>query len=340
MTTKTPFIESYLEQFGDDKEIKEILQNEKCKVISCSKIEDKKNMSDYNYMAILGLEQLKHLIRHDKQLFKNSEKIYFMDEYDSSCDAMINRLHKYLKGIKIILNKDHIKTISLPNYLKNISIETKFEFDYESKKYKFTKYFDYLPSSTKVIEHQLDDKSNKINNFPNKTLILNVLMPELLLKTTKVPMNIILITSMIHTLDDEDIKIKKIFKIKTQKTLIKIHELEKHNKNNINFKKIYFSIIKTSENIELVKNKFKYDLIKEDNVGFGDIEYYNEIIKKNECNIKYIWNMISSFFVVYNEKHDMCKEKSLIKSCKLINGTINKFDDFYYKAHDVMINNC
>lgn len=33
MITKTPFIESYLEQFGDDKEIKKLIETEKCKIV-------------------------------------------------------------------------------------------------------------------------------------------------------------------------------------------------------------------------------------------------------------------------------------------------------------------
>lgn len=183
MTTKIPFIESYLFEYqNNDDEIKNILNenilNEnKCKIINYDEINSCTKFEEYDFIIIVGKNTLKKLINNKLELYtKYKNKLFFIGDYSEYCqkqDKLGNILTKIKCGLNISIYLKYKKNILLTNLMQNICIN-------DIKKYSSDTYIynanacRYLPSSIKQINIKFKEYEDDIilKNIPNKVKLI------------------------------------------------------------------------------------------------------------------------------------------------------------------------
>jgi hypothetical protein len=312
MTSKTPFLESYLEQFGDEPivndDINKMIKDNECRVIPYISIKDMKDidLSKYDYVVLFD-NQLYDLSINNKNLYcellKKGKLLYF-GKYNPIFDEIF--YNNIIQGLEIIITNKMCLTMS--NITKYVSVK-KHHGKYEKN---ISKYLNYFTSSIKVI----DVFSQTIiffecNNLPNKTQILNInygLKPK---NKIKLPKNIILITDQFD--NPIDYKTIQIFlQIKTKKTLIKIA------KNEVGFSietdtimMNVFSIMKDKNHFVLMdglvasyEETINFECVTGEKITNNDINYIQntnirEVIKDTTLE-KHIWDILSDSFISFN----------------------------------------
>jgi hypothetical protein len=265
---KIPFIDAYLELFdyntsicnehsGKDKEITEIIEKHKCKVISWEEfVKLDNNFSEYDYVGFYGIEQIDDAMSNYKSLFNKlllNKKIYLVSERPYLYNLHEKKYKNILFGLVL-----ELKYINLnPSHIidSTISIIIKY---YKKFTNKYNKLFDNLVSSITVIDFHINDGLNTIrNNYPNKLKILTGSFSFKYIKG-KLPKNIILIIKNNYNYANSISKNKitnKLLSIKTFRTMINLRcSIENKQKNSKN--SIY--LIKKVNKISLLHNKYKY----------------------------------------------------------------------------------
>jgi hypothetical protein len=218
---KVPFIKDYFYFFNkNDEEIKKIINENICCLMSYTKIKYIENFDlfDYDYIVIFEKHQFESLICNDLNLYqqlKEHKKILYMCTYETLY-SKIEEIHKnIIYAIKIYPSEFNVRK-NIPNTTIFLQLNNKYNEIYNNK---FNKFLNYLPSSIKIIDFNLIiQKSQYIikgNNFPNKILSFNININNLnLTKKIKLPKNSIYVTNT-HFMNLKTLnKIMSIFKNK------------------------------------------------------------------------------------------------------------------------------
>jgi hypothetical protein len=260
--TESLLLKSYLEEFGDDDDIKEMLKNNKCNVLPYTKLTKDTILSNYDYIAIFSDEEFIDLVDCHNDLYqKIYNKIYFLHDYDCEfVEKYRNELSK-IKNLGLIFNKE-LEHDNIFNNTKNITLLDSCP-DYSLY------WLMYLPSSLKTINVGCYNKKY-INNLPNKIVFMVVTgyyyheehkHSSCFLKI-KLPKNIIV--TFYRDYRHIDDTVNKILKIKTKKTLLRILEpfdiLEDKTENGF-LETTIPSIIKSNGNLKILYNIYRYEHI-------------------------------------------------------------------------------
>ena len=329
MAIKIPFIESYLEDFKNDNDVNNIINNNCCKIIPYTKIDNVTNIDDYDYIIITKNDDLYSLIIKDSVLFndlRNKEKLFFIDDYhDNLHNDLYNNLNIKVGLYVNILNK--YKKFFMPNLLINVSFVRENSQNVIKSK-KIIKYlFNYLSSSVKQINicDLIELKKNYLNNFTNNVKIINF-DNYIIFGKIKYPKNIIICINDEHLYDKRILskRLKNILDIKTKKTLYKLTTskgtINFHDYNNSEkFQQPYDNIIiKDNKKIYLHQQhyeKYESEIMHRNLSSNIDKNYFKEIAKKEE-NYKYIWNTFCLRIYNKNLKKTKRYENILVKKTK------------------------
>lgn len=331
LNKSTPFINSYLKEYKNNNKIKKILDSNKCKIIPYSKITKDIKIDNYDIVIIVGKNELKRIVKNDKNLYKNHKnKLFFIgDYYDSyyNYNDYKNILHKIKIGLNIYVCKKYKYKIVLSNLIQNISLNDK---DYKNQfilsERNNTKYIlNNLSSSIKQIDINLTESRNILsNNIPNKVKIINT--STLDNKKIKLPKDIIL---LININSNNNMKIKNIknnMKIKTKISFIKIREISEWS-GFCNFDTVTKMIIKKgNKNSSVLVNYYTYDY---DMCYKSNIHLCKSKIQEDNDYVN-IWKIISGNFIeysVYRKKNHYMN--SFDKNVKLLSAkSDNKILEF------------
>jgi hypothetical protein len=255
---KSPFIELSLEKYNE--KIKEIIEHEKCKIISSYDItNDIKNekyhhsiLDECDYIVFFDIYDFHDFNKKYKKIYDKMHKQYKL-LYIGNYNYLLNI--SMFKNLKLVLNVDisqkHNKFF-MSNLLIHLFIEQTKRFIITNKTLNF---IHYISSSLLQINIDLDLdtynlKKNSFNNLPNKIKLLNFTTFSLF--KIKCPYNAILIINEYSPCRDETLKntLKHIININTKLTVI---------------------------TFDIIKRDF-YDY----NSGY---KHYSDIIIKNNTNI-------------------------------------------------------
>ena len=315
---KLPFLESYLEEYSsNDEEIKQLLEENNCKNICYRDVNNETNLDEYDYIIVIGKNELKRIVKNDKQLYeKYKSKLFFLGNYTrkyGKYDSYKNILGEIQSGININVTVVYKKAINLSNLTKYVSLSVS-----EHEKYcenwivnENINSLYYLPSSVNHLSIYYSDEPIPLTNLPNKLKIVylkHILMCDF--KKAKLPRNAIIIKKKIFfklkknlwNKNSEYLFHKKLYKdefkkIKTNKYIIITNRINNNSDENDdcvtlphNIDKII--IIKNDTNIKLLHKFVPYSF----NYKVCSYKFTNILMCKTIRNIKNAWKIISEDF--------------------------------------------
>ena len=167
MITKLPFIEPYLKEYDDDDEIKELLENNKCNTIAYKDITNIEELDEYDFIFIVGDDELKKLMINDEILYENyKNKLFFVGNYNDEYNTTLNKMKV---GLNIDVANTYTKKIELTNLTQNVSINEMYNIKNNCEGECIDKnlnIFKYLPSSVRQLDVCFVNDKLSIVNLP------------------------------------------------------------------------------------------------------------------------------------------------------------------------------
>ena len=300
-----PFLESYLGDYSsEDKQVKKLLEDNKCRLIKYRDINKKTNLENYDYIIIVGKNELKRIVNNDKKLYeKYKNKLFFIGNYTTKYfkhKNYKNILSEIRSGLNIHVFYD--KKVMLMNFIKYFSFTKSNEQDNWGLGIlvKNKKILNYLPSSIVHLTTYCCNFNKTLINLPNKLKILYMrdefIVPKQLSKNTIViykvkgkfkyyscPNNLlgnVLFDKKVYKKQINNINNNKFFMITNQM----VYDLRegKYKVNKIIIKK-------DNKYFELLSNDLRYEHDYEELARYES----NVMIGKMSDNLCLIWKIIS-----------------------------------------------
>ena len=190
---KIPFIESYLGDYDDGKEIKDIIKQETCNIIPCDKMDANTVLNDYDRIIISETDQLNKFIDEDKELYNTlltQNKLFYIGNYEDFLKNMLSYTSNLRLGLDINfpLQRPLTDTFLMPNLLINVSLTKKDCFPINEMKFALNN----LPSS--VIQINIEVFAyltySSYTNLPNKVKIIHLNQYQTFKKQIKFPQSL------------------------------------------------------------------------------------------------------------------------------------------------------
>lgn len=278
-----------------------MLNSNKCKIIPYSKITKDTKIDDYDIIIVVGKNELKRIVKNDKDLYKNyKNKLFFVGNYYDSYynyDDYKNILYKIKIGLNIYVCKKYKYKIILSNLIQNISLSNRnYKNQFTLSKQNSVRYIlNYLSSSIKQIDISLEESKNiLLNNMPNKVKIINTSIIDN--KKIKLPKDVILLINMNSCYNMKIKNIENNMKIKTKISFIKIKEISEWS-GFCNFDNVTKMIIKKdnkSSSVLINYYTYNYNVCYKSNIHLckSKIQEDNDYINA--------WKIISGNFIEYS----------------------------------------
>ena len=321
MTTKLPFIKPYLEDFlydnsNSNSELRRLLNDNKCKIIMYSQITEYINLENYDFIVIIGKDEIIKMINENSYLFnKYKNKLFFVSIYSNpfSNNNVVTKIktgfvvdpykkykfHATNLTQNICLSADIIKSNYVPLIIKNCNFVLK-----------------NLTSSIKQLDVSIyipKEYNIPYINIPNKMKIINITSCIGDIAKQKIPLKTILIIKI--RLTNSNINtVKKLYKMSSYMMFVNISQQINHN--NSSSQKMLVDknfLIKNKNKTLVIKNKYTY------------ISHYNEQNITNMCKevcIKtqfreHAWKIMTNEFFKHAHKkgkpfHQLSKDDTKI----------------------------
>jgi hypothetical protein len=184
MSKKIPFLTVPLQKFLPCKEINKKINDNKCNLLFYSRITKDTVIEDYDYIVIIGKNELKRIAQNDKCLYEEyKNKLFFVGNYCNSYNNY-NDYKNVLYEIKSALNINFTKTYKnkfvLTNLVQHISItylnykDKNPESESRTSNENMLKYIKkYMTSSIKFIRvDEFETNEFLLTNYNNKIEIV------------------------------------------------------------------------------------------------------------------------------------------------------------------------
>ena len=124
MNTKMPFIEAYFEDYKSNERIKNIIDKNKCKIIPFSQVKNNTKFDNYDYILIVGKNELKKITTNSLIYKKHKRKLFYIGNYANyinsyNCESVFNKIKS---GIVIYISEKYKADVITTNIMQNVCI--------------------------------------------------------------------------------------------------------------------------------------------------------------------------------------------------------------------------